>query len=110
MEGMEYKEIPGCDNATWKRDLMKEPDEVAAMLRLRGLGWGLRRIAKELRLSKNTVKHYLRQGGWVAMRRRERTRALGGLCPRCAPPGSELTALRTRDGGEFTEEKRRGDL
>ena len=79
MEGTEYKEVPGSENATWKRDLMKEPDEVAAMLRLRGLGWGPKRIGRELGLSKNTVKHYLRQNGWVPFRRPERTRALGGL-------------------------------
>lgn len=79
MEGMEYKEIPGSENATWKRDLMKEPDEVATMLRLRGLGWGPKRIARELRLSKNTVKRYLCQGGWAPFRRPKRACALASL-------------------------------
>lgn len=31
-----------------RRDEMKEPDDVLAMLRLKSLGWGARRIAAEL--------------------------------------------------------------
>ena len=31
-----------------RRELMKAPDDVSAMLRLKGLGWGSRRIAAEL--------------------------------------------------------------
>ena len=29
-------------------EVMREPDEVAAMIRLKALGWGVRRIAREL--------------------------------------------------------------
>ncbi len=45
---------------------MRTPDEVAAMLRLRELGWGTKRIAKELCVSRNTVKRYLEAQGFVA--------------------------------------------
>ena len=58
---------------------MLAPDEVAAMVRLRDLGWGTKRIADELRCSRNTVKRYLAAGGWVAMRGPRRKRPLDGL-------------------------------
>ena len=41
---------------------MLEPDEVTAMLRLRKLGWGSKRIARELGCSRTTVKRYV--GRW----------------------------------------------
>jgi transposase len=56
---------------------MREPEEVAAMVRLHELGWGAKRIARELQVSKNTVKRYLSQGGWAPYRRPERESALG---------------------------------
>lgn len=37
-------------------DEMVEPDDVAAMLRLKELGWGTRRIAAELGINRGTVK------------------------------------------------------
>lgn len=40
------------------------PEDVAAMLRLKQAGWGSRRIARELGCSRNTVREYLRKGGW----------------------------------------------
>jgi DNA-directed RNA polymerase specialized sigma24 family protein len=39
-----------------RREEMLTPDEVAAMLGLRGLGWGAKRIAAEFGCSRNTVK------------------------------------------------------
>ena len=62
-----------------KGELMKEPEEVAAIMRLRQLGWGKKRIAAELGMSPNTVKRYLRQGGWAAYRVAERPKTLDGL-------------------------------
>ena len=35
---------------------MLEPDEVSAILRLNELGWSSKRIARELGISRNTVK------------------------------------------------------
>ncbi|SCY59911.1 Homeodomain-like domain-containing protein, partial [Desulfoluna spongiiphila] len=40
---------------------MLQPDEVAAILRLKKLGWGSKTIARELGISKNTVKSYLKK-------------------------------------------------
>ena len=62
-----------------RRDEMRTPDEVAAMLRLKALGWGIKRIARELGCSHMTVRRYVADGGYVAYRRRARPRALAGL-------------------------------
>ncbi len=62
-----------------RRDLVRTPDEVAAMLRLHALGWGTRRIAAELGCSRNTVKRYLELGGWSAVTMDRRPRTLDGL-------------------------------
>ena len=43
-------------------DQMRTPDEVAAMLRLKSLGVGVRRIAKELGCSHMTVRRYVSEG------------------------------------------------
>lgn len=59
-------------------DEMVEPDAVAAMLRLKGLGWGTRRIASELGVSRGTVKRYLKAGGWTPYAQPQRTSALDG--------------------------------
>ncbi|MCH4564339.1 helix-turn-helix domain-containing protein [Halomonas sp. EGI 63088] len=58
---------------------MQNPEDVAAMLRLKACGWGDRRIADELDVSKNTVKRYLRQGGWAPYASPQRTKSLDGL-------------------------------
>ena len=42
---------------------MRAPDEVAAMVRLRDLGWGTRGIAAELGCHRETVQRYLAAGG-----------------------------------------------
>ena len=43
---------------------MQTPQDVEAMRRLSAAGWGRRRIASELGCSPETVRKYLRQGGW----------------------------------------------
>lgn len=58
---------------------MRTPDEVAAMLRLKRLGWGVRRIAREFGCSHMTVRRYLAVGGWSGYRRRKRSKQLDGL-------------------------------
>jgi transposase len=60
-------------------EVMQTPDEVAAMLRLKGLGWGIKRIARELGCSHMTVRHYVAQGGWLPYRGGGRRRVLAGL-------------------------------
>ena len=57
---------------------MQTPEEVAAMLRLKALGWGVRRIAGELGCSHVTVRRYLAEGGRVACRGGGRPRKLLG--------------------------------
>ena len=57
---------------------MLEPDEVSAILRLNELGWGSKRIARELGVSRNTVKEYIAAGGWTPYRQPRRKKALEG--------------------------------
>jgi transposase len=70
---------PGGPGVGDRGDGMREPDEVAAMVRLRSLGWGIRRIARELGCSHMTVRRYVAAGGWVPYRSPERASALDGL-------------------------------
>jgi transposase len=58
---------------------MRTPDEVAAMLRLRALGWGERRIATALGCSRRAVRRYLAAEGWVGYRKPRRGKKLDGL-------------------------------
>jgi transposase len=63
---------------------MRMPDEIAAMLRLKALGWGIKRIARELGCSHMTIRRYVAQGGWVRYRGGGRPRKLTGLEDRVA--------------------------
>jgi len=58
---------------------MLQPDEVAAMVRLHGLGWGAKRLAREFGCARNTVRRYLRQGGPAPYRLPGRRSAFDGL-------------------------------
>ena len=57
---------------------VQTPEDVAAMLRLHDLGWGTRRIARELGCSRTTVQHYVLVGEWRGYRRGGRPRKLAG--------------------------------
>jgi transposase len=46
---------------------MLAPQEVQKMMALSALGWGSKRIGKALGCSRNTVREYLRRGGWLPM-------------------------------------------
>lgn len=48
-------------------ETMLAPPEVQRMLALKALGWGSKRISRELGCSRNTVREYLRRGGWRPM-------------------------------------------
>jgi transposase len=50
-----------------RSETMLAPQEVQRMLALQALGWGSKRISRELGCSRNTVREYLRQGGWRPM-------------------------------------------
>ena len=62
-----------------RRDMMKTPDDVSAMLRLKSLGWGSKRIAAELGCARNTVRHWLAQGDWRPCASASRSTKLDGL-------------------------------
>lgn len=51
---------------TSEREIMHTPEEVTTILELKRVGWGAKRIARELGISKNTVKVYLRKGAWIS--------------------------------------------
>lgn len=58
---------------------MLQPDEVAAMVQLHGLGWGAKRLAREFGCARNTVRRYLREGGPVVFRQPARRSVFDGL-------------------------------
>ena len=62
-----------------RRDEMKTPDDVSAMVRLKALGWGSKRIAAELGCSRNTVKRWLQFGDWRPCVTPSRSKKLDGL-------------------------------
>jgi transposase len=57
---------------------MIEPEAVGAIVRLGQLGWGAKRIAKELGVARNTVRRYLAVGGCVPYRPPQRAGVLVG--------------------------------
>ena len=61
-----------------RRQVMRTPDEVAAMLRLHNLGWGTRRIAAEVGCNLETVQRYVTAGGWTPCRIPTRPGQLAG--------------------------------
>jgi transposase len=63
------------------RQVMQTPEDVAVMLRLKAAGLGVNKIAARMGCSKNTVRRYVRSGGYVAYKRPERPSALGALKP-----------------------------
>lgn len=58
--------------------VMKTPDDVATMVRLKACGWGMKRIAAELGCSHHTVKHYVKAGGAVPFKAPKRPKTLDG--------------------------------
>jgi transposase len=62
-----------------RREVMLEPDEVAAMMRLHRLGWGTRRLAQQFGCSRTTVRRYVAAGGWQPFAGARRGRKLDGV-------------------------------
>ena len=58
--------------------VMKTPDDVVEMLRLKACGWGLKRIARHLGCSHHTVKQYVASGGVKPFRSPRRPKRLDG--------------------------------
>ncbi len=66
--GQEFVELPSPTEVP-----MVDPEAVRTMRELHGRGWGLKRIAKELFVARNTVRRYVR-GGKAADRRARESR------------------------------------
>src|SRR5579871_2182348 len=71
------QDLPRADDP--RRGEMRTPDDVSAMMKLKELGWGAKKIAAELGCSKNTVKRWLLAGGWRTFASPSRSRRLDGL-------------------------------
>ena len=72
--------MQACPVMDWTgRQVMQTPEDVAQMLRLKAAGLGIKRIARKMGCSKNTVRRYLRAGGWVRYKVPRRKRVLQGL-------------------------------
>lgn len=61
------------------KEKMESPDIIENILYLSSQGWGKRRIAKELGISPNTVKHYRRQKKWFPYNVPKRIKRLDAL-------------------------------
>ena len=64
-------------------EVMKTPQDVAAILKLHELGWGKKAIARELGVSKNTVRRYLEAGGVLEYAKRQRSSLLKSVHCKC---------------------------
>jgi len=62
-----------------RRDWMLEPEEVSRIMELHRLGLGSRQIAGELGLARNTIKRYLKAGGYAPYQSPRRPCLLDGL-------------------------------
>lgn len=70
------------ESSSWidpRGQVMKTPDELAEILRLRACGRGLKRIARQLGCSHRTVKDYVAAGGLKPFKSHERPKRLNGL-------------------------------
>lgn len=76
-EVIEVVESSARDEAA-RREPMRTPDEVAAMLELKRRGWGAKRIAREFGTCPKTVRRYVREGCWTGYSRAGRRAALAG--------------------------------
>ena len=77
---------------------MGASDEVATMVRLKALGWGVRRIARELGCSHMTVRRYLEAGGWIGLSpaaTSDEAGGAGGVAGRAVPAPSRQRRRRS---------------
>lgn len=61
----------------WREEMLI-PEDVARMVALHEVGWGSKRIARELGVARNTVRRYLAAGGYVPYRAAARPGKLAG--------------------------------
>jgi hypothetical protein len=79
--------------------VMKTPDDVAEMLRLRACGWGVKRIARHLGCSHHTVRDYVVAGGVKPFKSPERAKRLDGLERRGDQPANAATRRAALSSG-----------
>ena len=70
---------PARQDEVLRGQVMKTPDDVAEMLRLKACGWGIKRIAAHLGCSHHTVKAYVAVGGVKPFKAPSRAKKLDGL-------------------------------
>lgn len=76
---MNNAKIPSKINYICDGNIMLMPELVDKILNLESIGWGKKRIAKELGVSKGTVKRYLSQKKWLPYKPPKRKKKLEGL-------------------------------
>jgi transposase len=78
---MEAERLTGSalQDEVLRGQVMKTPDDVEEMLRLRACGWGFKRIAAHLGCSHHTVKGYVEAGGVKPFKVPARKKKLDGL-------------------------------
>ena len=99
----EVEFVVGASHYEGERQLMEDLEDVAVMLRLHEKGWGSKRIARELGVSRSTVKRYLRAGGiapilptrCTTVRARKHT---GYQYPTCQRMGFRIRGCSRSDG------------
>ena len=74
--------------------VMKTPDDIAEMLRLKACGWGLKRIARQLGCSHHTVKAYVAAGGVKPFKSPERPNCSMASRVGCARGSFGIVAMR----------------
>lgn len=62
----------------WRQEML-EAEAVTQIMGLHALGWGAKRIARELGVARNTVRRYLAAGGYVPYRPPKRARKLDAV-------------------------------
>lgn len=75
---MEHPEVNPASRVQHEVREMTEPEVVGAMVRLKQMGWGAKRIARELGVARNTVRRYLEAGGEIPYRQPTRESRLAG--------------------------------
>lgn len=72
--------LSSCENSGMAGEVeIKQQDEISTMVNLCSCGWKLRAISRELGISRNTVKKYIRNEGAQEYRKPERSSILDGL-------------------------------
>ena len=61
-----------------RRQEMRTPDEIEAMLALKRQGWGVKKIAKQFGACAKTVRRFVKAGGWAPYQTPVRDRTLAG--------------------------------